>query len=150
MLVDGLLLVRAARIWGVYLALAIEASTALLAALIVGSSLSRIVRQLRREAYHGHYVARHYAQLYTVIIAATLLWLPGFAGDLLGLILYLPPGRQLFALWLAHRSGETLRSVYEYLKIDLFSTTSPPGPRDDEQPIPKHGNHQDGPQQDAD
>ena len=148
-LADGWLLVRAARVWGLYLALAIEASTAVVAAVIVGSTIGALLRTVRAQAYAGTYSLRTYTRYFTVVLAATLLFLPGFASDGIGLLLYLPPGRQLFGWWFGRRYREQIRSVYEYVKLDLFSggADGPPRAVAHNQPMNAKRTHQNGPQE---
>ena len=121
-LIDGWLLVRLARRSGVYLALALEGIVAIAAMVIVGSSISKQIQQLRNEARDGAYRPAGYAELATLVVAATLLLLPGFASDALGILLYLPPGRQVCAAIFVRRHRERLPVVYEYLKLSVFSS----------------------------
>ncbi len=122
MLLDGWLLVRLARQSGVYLALATEGIVAIAAIVIVGSSIGKQIRQLRNEARSGAYRPSGYAELAALVAAATLLVLPGFASDAIGILLYLPPGRQVCAAVFVRRHRERLPVVYEYLKLSVFSS----------------------------
>lgn len=126
MLADGLLLVRLARTSGVYLALALEASVAVAAMVVVGSTISRHIRRLRAEAHAGRYNPYRYALLATCIAAGVLMVIPGFVSDIVGLAIYLPPGRHL-AAWILHRRNrEGFGLAYEYLKLRIFSVDEQP------------------------
>lgn len=122
MLIDGWFLVRLARLYGVYLALALEGIVAIAAIVIVGSSISKQIRHLRTDARDGTYRPSGYAELATLVVAATLMVLPGFASDAIGVLLYLPPGRQVCRALFERRHRERLPVVYEYLKLSVFSS----------------------------
>lgn len=126
MLVDGWILVRLARQLGVYLALAIQASVAVVAVIVVGSTINRQIRTIRAAARAGTYRPIHYAQLATSVVSAVLLVLPGFATDAVGAVLYFPPGRYLFVWWFLRRNAGRLPVVYEYLKLSVFSDDDEP------------------------
>jgi UPF0716 protein FxsA len=125
MLADGWVLVRVARSSGVYLALAIEAVVAVVAVIIVGSTVVRQIAVLRTDAFEGQYRPREFARLAAVVAAAVLLVVPGFVSDAVGVILYLPPGRQLFMVVFVRRNRDELPTVYEYLKLAVFSDDGP-------------------------
>ena len=122
MLIDGWFLVRLSREHGVYLALALEGIVAIVAVVIVGSSISKQIRHLRNEARDGAYRPSGYAELATLVVSATLMVLPGFASDAIGALLYLPPGRQVCRAIFARRHRTRLPVVYEYLKLSVFSS----------------------------
>lgn len=126
MLGDGWILVRIARTTGVYLALALEGIVAVAALVIVGSSVLRQIREIRAAARAGFFRARQYANLAASIVAGLLLLLPGFATDLIGLLVYLPPGRQIFRWVFLRRQAERLPQVYEYVKLSVFSADDAP------------------------
>ena len=125
MLADGWVLVRVARRSGVYLALALEAAVAVVAVIIVGSTIVRQIGVLRTDAFEGQYRPREFARLAAVVTAAVLLVLPGFVSDAVGMMLYLPPGRQLFMTGFVLRNRDELPTVYEYLKLAVFSDDAP-------------------------
>ena len=121
MLADGWILVRVARAVGVYLALALEASVAIAATVVVGSSIVQQIRTIRAAARDGSFRPAHYAVLAAYVVAAILLVLPGFASDVVGALIYLPPGRYLFVWVFLRRTGSRLPVVYEYLKLSVYS-----------------------------
>ncbi|TVR71780.1 MAG: FxsA family protein [Spirochaetaceae bacterium] len=120
-LADGWILVNVARRIGVYAALALEGAVALAAVIILGNSINHRIRVIREEARAGFFRPARYARLASVVTAAILLILPGFASDVLGLLIYYPPGRLLFSAFFLRRHRETLPVVYEYLKLSIFS-----------------------------
>ncbi len=121
MLVDGWILVRVARQIGVYLALAIEATTAIAALVIVGSSINRHLARIHKNALNGRFDPHAYARFFTIVIAGVMLVVPGFASDLIGLVMYLPPTRRLFVAIAARILGARLPVLDEHLKLQLFS-----------------------------
>ncbi len=121
LLADGWILVNVARRTGVYAALAIEGAVAVVAMIVLGNSINHRLRIIREEARSGWFNPQRYARLAAVVTAMILLVLPGFAGDLLGLLIYYPPGRLLFSWVFLKRHRDTLPQVYEYLKISIFS-----------------------------
>jgi len=123
LLVDGWLLVRASRAWGVYLSLAVEAGTALVGVIIIGSTIHTRLNRIHSSAVAGSFNPVEYAKLAAAVAAAAMLILPGFAGDAIGIILYLPPGRHLFTWIFLKRNRSALEESYEYYKLSLFSTS---------------------------
>lgn len=121
MLIDGWILVRVARRSGVYLALAIEGLVALVALIVIGSSIHRHLERLRANARDGRFVPAEYARLVTIVLAGILLVLPGFASDAIGLLFYLPPFRGIFVWIVLALLRERLPAVDEHLKLQLFS-----------------------------
>lgn len=120
-LVDGLILVSVARRIGVYAALALEGAVAVVVVVILGNSINHRIRTIREEARAGFFRPHRYARLASVLTAAILLILPGFASDILGLLIYYPPGRFLFSALFLRRHRDILPMVYEYLKLSIFS-----------------------------
>lgn len=121
MLADGWILVRLSRHLGVYLALALEAITAVFALVVIGSSIHRHLQRLYDTARLGRYDPRDYVRCITLVIGGVLLVLPGFAGDAIGLFFYLPPFRGV-AMWVLLRLlRDRLPEVDEHLKLQLFS-----------------------------
>lgn len=121
MLADGWILVRLSRFLGVYLALALEAVTAVFALIVIGSSIHRHLRRLYDNALNGRYVPRDYVRCITLVMGGVLLVLPGFAGDALGLLFYVPPFRGI-AMWVLQRVlRDRLPAIDEHLKLRLFS-----------------------------
>lgn len=127
LIADGWILVNVARRTGVYAALALEGAVAIAALVILGNSINHRIRIIRDEARAGFFRPQRYARLASVVTAAILLILPGFAGDILGLLIYYPPGRLLFSAYFLRRHREILPVVYEYLKLSIFSDESEAG-----------------------
>lgn len=121
LLLDGWMLVRVSRRWGVYLSLACEAGTALIGVVVMGSTINSRRRQIRLSAIQGIFKPEEYAELLVTVAATALLILPGFAGDFLGILFYLPPGKQIATYFLARVYEPLFRESYEYYKLDLFS-----------------------------
>ncbi|MDA3951907.1 MAG: FxsA family protein [Spirochaeta sp.] len=123
-LADGFVLIRLARLSGAYLALALEGAVTLVAVVIVGSTVNGLIRTIRLDAGTGTYRPLRYARLAGAVIAGVLLVVPGFITDIVGLLLYLPPGRHLFAALFVRRHAAGLHRVHEYLTMEIFSTVA--------------------------
>lgn len=126
MLADGWILVRVAREIGVYLALAMEAVVALGALIIVGSTIHHQIQHLHRSAREGSFEPKQYARLAAYVVAGVLLVLPGFATDVMGLLIYTPPGRLLFVAIFLRRNRDRIPVVYEYFKLKVYSDGNEP------------------------
>jgi UPF0716 protein FxsA len=121
---DGYVLVRLAREAGVYLALALQGVVTLIAVLIVGNTIRGLIHHIRSDARKGSFHERRYSTLVAVIVAGILLVIPGFVSDICGLLVYLPPGRQIFAVLFARYHHDALAKVNEYLTLELFSSSA--------------------------
>jgi UPF0716 protein FxsA len=126
MLADGWILVRLAREVGVYLALALEGTVALVAVVVVGSTIHHQLQHLRRSAHLGDFRPKQYGLLAAYIVAGVLLVLPGFATDIIGLLVYIPPGRNVFVTLFVRRNKDRIPVVYEYFKLNVYSDGSEP------------------------
>ncbi len=121
-LADGLLLVRLARIRGVYFALALEGLVTIAAAIVLGSTINNLIRKIRSDAQRGSCIPRRYAHLAAVVTAGVLLFIPGFITDLVGLAIYLPPGRFFFTAFFQRRNISSVAKAYEYLTLEISSS----------------------------
>jgi len=121
---DGWLLVRISRAVGVYFALALEGTVAVVAVLVVGSTIHHQIQRLQRAARQGDFQPKQFALLAAYVVAGVLLVLPGFATDAAGLLIYIPPGRTLFVALFVRRNRERLPVVYEYFKLSVYADGS--------------------------
>jgi len=126
MLADGWVLVRISREVGVYFALALEGAVAVVAVLVVGSTIHHQIQRLQRSARRGDFQPKEFALLAAYVVAGVLLVLPGFATDALGILIYVPPGRTLFVALFVRRNRERIPVVYEYVKLSVYSDGSEP------------------------
>lgn len=123
-LADGYLLVHVARRIGIYLALAVEGATALLALAIVGTSIHSKLRRIRRHISFGNVPSLLYGETLVLLISLGLLISPGFVSDALGLIVFVIPLRTFFAWSLSRIWRQQLSEAHEYLKMRVFSDRS--------------------------
>ena len=115
---DGYVLILVSRLLGIYLLLAIEAATGILAVISILSSYRHTLSLVRQAVREDRYPGPEFRALACLWVAAVLLVLPGFVTDALGLASLIPPTR-----WLVGRLMErTLRGgfeeLYEYLRLD--------------------------------
>ncbi len=117
LLADGYVLILASRQMGVYLLLALAASTGLAAIAVVMVSYRGQLHAMRKSVEIGKYPKREFRRLIPLLAAAALLIAPGFATDALGVLLLIRPTG-----WLLGASVERLRrprfqELYEYLRL---------------------------------
>jgi UPF0716 protein FxsA len=118
LLLDGYVLILLSRRVGVYLLLAIEASTGLVGVVAVLSSHRNRVRELQMRVREGSYPTAELRRLLTLITAGACLLIPGFATDILGILCLVPPVRSLLGWALEMLFRRSLLELYEYLRID--------------------------------
>lgn len=123
-LADGYLLVIVAQRFGVYLALAAEASTALIALGIVGTSIQSKLRRIKRHISVGTAPGLLYGETLVLLVSLALLIAPGFISDGLGILFFVIPVRTGLAWLLSRFRGEALREAHEYLKMSVFTDRS--------------------------
>ena len=118
MLADGYILIVVSRSLGIYLLLAIEATTGLIGVLVVLGSYRHVVEQVRAEVQGGRYPEREFRRLGCLLVSAVCLILPGFVTDAAGVLALLPPLRWVigFAIERAARAG--LEELYEHIKLE--------------------------------
>jgi len=118
LLCDGYVLILLSRLIGIYLLLAITASTGLIGVIVVLSSHRARARELKRRVAEGVYPTTEIRRLLALLAAGACLIVPGFATDGLGILLLLPPVRSLIGWALESLFRPSLRELYEYLRID--------------------------------
>ena len=118
MLLDGYILVIVSRSLGLYLLMAIEATTGLAGVLLIRSSYRHITDQLRAEVHAGRYPRREFRQLGCLLASAICLIVPGFATDAVGVLALLPPLRWLIGYGMERSSRTGLEELYEYIKLE--------------------------------
>lgn len=117
MLADGYVLIIVSRQIGIYLLLAVVASTGLLAIVLVVAAYRAEVDLMWRAVRDGRYPQRHFRRLIPLLAAAVLLIVPGFVTDAVGIGLAIRPlGWPLGAL-VERRNRERFRELYEYLRL---------------------------------
>ncbi|AFG38799.1 FxsA family protein [Spirochaeta africana] len=121
LLLDILLIIEASRLWGSYLVMAVIAGAGLLLLALAMNTVSRLNNQLRRKIRKGTYPGREFAGIGGVIVAAVLFLYPGAVTNLLGLLLLLPPFRQIIGRLVIRSQQQKLQETYEYLKMQEFS-----------------------------
>lgn len=117
LLADGYVLILASRRLGVYLLLAIVASTGLLAIAVVLISYRAQLRSMRRSVAIGAYPAKEFRRLIPLLTAAVLLIVPGLVTDALGVLLLTRPVGWLLGAVLERIRRSHFRELYEYLRL---------------------------------
>jgi UPF0716 protein FxsA len=118
LLLDGYVLILLSRRIGVYLLLAITASTGLVGVVSVLSSHRSRTRELERRVAEGIYPKKEVRRLLTLVAGGACLIVPGFATDAAGVLILIPPVRTLAGMGLEALLRPSLSELYEYLRID--------------------------------
>jgi UPF0716 protein FxsA len=121
LLADGGVLVLCADRCGFYAALAMTGATGLGALVIVMNSLFEVMKSLRKKVRAGLYPEAEYCIVIGLIVSGTLLIIPGFVTDSLGVIAYLHPVRRLIGQAVVARHPSWFKELYEYLALQEYS-----------------------------
>lgn len=119
MLADGYVLILLSRILGIYLLLALTASTGLLGLLAVAGSYRSEVRELYAAVSDGRYPARQFRRMIPILAGAVLLVVPGFVTDGVGVLLLIRPVGWLFGALVERRLRHRLQQLYEYVRLHV-------------------------------
>ncbi len=117
LLADGYVLILASRRVGVYLLLALTASTGLAAIAVVMISYRAQLRSMRSSVATGVYPAKEFRRLIPLLAAAVLLVVPGFVTDALGVLLLTRPVGWLLGATLERLRRSHFHELYEYLRL---------------------------------
>mgnify|MGYP001556191794 CR=1 FL=1 len=121
LLIDILLIIQAAFIWGGYLVMALVAGSSLIFLLLALYSLVYSSRTLRRKIRQGIYPENEFAAVNSILIAAVFFLIPGFITSCIGIILLLPPFRTIIGRAVNSKRKTRLQETYEFLKIQEYS-----------------------------
>ena len=102
---------------GIYLLVALVASTGLLGLLFAYQQIRAILQALRTSVDDGRYPRMEFMNLAGALVASLLLLTPGFVTDLLGILLFLPLLRVFVGRSVNRRMEGRLKELYEYLKL---------------------------------
>lgn len=112
---------------GVFLLLAGAGVTALPGIYVVYNSIRNTLGSVRARVRAGRYPRLEYAGLAGLLLSGTLLILPGFISDFIGILLYILPLRLVVGLMICSRLQEPLIDVYEHLKLEEYTKTDEAG-----------------------
>lgn len=118
LLADGYVLIVVSRSVGLYLLLAIEASTGLAGVVIILNSYRHVLAQTRRTVGAGRYPVGEFRSLVCLLIGAVLIIIPGFVTDGLGIAVQVPPLRWLVGRVVERVARPRLEELYEYMKTE--------------------------------
>jgi UPF0716 protein FxsA len=117
MLADGYVLIVVSRMTGLYLLLALAASTGLIGLAVVLIAYRTELRYLRRGVAQGRYPRAQFRRLVPLLAAAVLLIVPGFVTDAAGVALLVRPLGWVLGAWVEWRHRDRFRELYEYLRL---------------------------------
>lgn len=119
-LADGFVLYLLARLLGVFLVLAAEATLSLLATFVVIDATRRLLDRMRAQIREGVYPLKLFRATAGCLFGGILLILPGLFSSAVGLLLVIPGMRYLTGTLLTSHLGAELPKVYEFLKLSAF------------------------------
>jgi len=117
-IVDGYVLILVSRYVGIYLLLAAEATTGLIAVVSILSSYRHTVVKIHEAVHADRYPAAEFRKLACLWVGSICLVLPGFVTDAIGLAALIPPMRWGVGFLIEKAGKESFEEVYEYLRLD--------------------------------
>jgi UPF0716 protein FxsA len=117
LLADGYVLILASRLIPVYLLLAVAASTGVGAIVLIMGSYRALLRSMRYTVASGRYPQRQFRRMIPLLAAAGLLIAPGFATDVLGLLLLARPVGWILGAFFERSRRPGFLELYEYLRL---------------------------------
>jgi len=121
---DAFVFIVLSEYMGVFLLLAAAGVTALPGIYIVYNSIRNTLGAVRARVRVGRYPHLEYAGLAGLLLSGTLLVLPGFASDAIGILLYILPIRLAVGLLICSRLETPLNETYEHLKLEEYAELS--------------------------
>ncbi len=118
MIGDAYVLILVSRFLGIYLLLAAEAATGLIAVIAILSSYRHTVTRVREAVRDDRYPDAEFRALSCLWVSAICLVLPGFVTDALGIAVLLPPVRWGVGFWIERAGRSGFEELYEYLKLE--------------------------------
>jgi UPF0716 protein FxsA len=115
---DGYVLILVSRYLGIYLLLAAEATTGLIAVMMILSSYRHTVTLVRESVRQDRYPGVEFRSLSCLWVGAACLIVPGFVTDAIGIAALLPPLRWGIGYWIERRGRNGFEELYEYLKLE--------------------------------
>ncbi len=111
-LADCYFAVITARAIGIYAMLALQTGLSLGLALLFRANLLAQLNNLKNAVHHGNPSRKHIQRIAYYFIASGLLCIPGLFSDALGLLLFIPPIRQLATHMFGLYAKDTLEQVF--------------------------------------
>jgi UPF0716 protein FxsA len=114
---DAYVLVLVSRHLGVYLLLAILATTGLVGVTLVLVAYRSSLRRMWKSVGSGVYPREEFRRMIPLLAAGALLVVPGFASDALGALLLIRPVGWIVGAFLERRNRRRFEELYEYLRL---------------------------------
>jgi len=114
---ETLLILHLGGIFGNYLVLAVAATTGLIGLLVAYGEVEVIIKLIKTKLKEGIYPGKEFISLAGVLTGGLLLLTPGFITDSLGFLLFFPFFRNLVGRIITSRMENSLKDIYEYLKL---------------------------------
>lgn len=130
-LVELLLLVRLAEIWGFWTTVGVVLGTGLVGAALARAQGLRVIQTIRVKLGHGELPADDLLDGMMILVAAAFLVTPGVITDVTGLLLLVPftrhAVRRLVKRWLARKVAEGQVLVHTAPGFEPINDEPPPG-----------------------
>ena len=102
---------------GIYLLLAMVASSTLLGFFLIVRPITAILAEIDKSVEAGYFPDEPFAMLAGTLVSAVLLLTPGFVTDTIGLLIFLPFLRRWVGRLITKRMDSRLKGLYEYIKL---------------------------------
>ena len=102
---------------GQYLVFAIAAATGLIGFFFSYDVVQRIIRRIKAKIKKDKYPEQEFLGLAGAILGSSLLITPGFATDIIGLLIFIPGFRRAAGQIIVRVLEIQLKELYEYLKL---------------------------------
>ena len=117
LLADGYALIIISRQLGVYLLLAILGSTGFIGVVAVLTSYRNTLDRMWRVVTAGRYPRGEFRRMASLLVAAALLLIPGFASDIVGIVLLTRVGGWMLGSIIERRNRHRFEELYEHLRL---------------------------------
>ncbi len=117
LLADGYALIIISRQLGVYLLLAILASTGFVGVVAILANYRSTLDRMWRVVTAGRYPRTEFRRMSSLLVAAALLLIPGFVSDAVGIVLLTRLGGWILGAIIEHRNRQRFAELYEYLRL---------------------------------
>jgi|GEM_PF-7075576 len=116
LLVDQYWVIRISRILGIYVTLALHASSGLLAVFFIRNTVFLHIHSLHSQA-RSHSPEYHIAYIAVLMFGALLLIIPGMLTDICGILFILPPLRTLILRRFLHSHTIEIAKTKEHIQL---------------------------------
>ena len=118
LIADGYVLILLSRVVGIYLLLAVEAATGLIAVVLILGSYRNTIDDVRSSIRSGQTVERKFRWMVCLWVGSLLLLVPGFVTDVLGIVVFVPPFSWIVGGGGVRLARKEFDELAEHLKLE--------------------------------